>query len=40
MLPNLFLVLVSSGFYLWFDVDKGIEDSMKPWEEDVMEEQK
>ncbi|KAI1124424.1 autophagy-related protein 22-like protein [Nemania abortiva] len=32
MLPNLFLYLVAGGFYLWFDIDKGIEDSMKPWE--------
>lgn len=39
MLPNLFLFLVSSGFYFWFDMDKGIEDSMKPWEEDAVEEQ-
>ncbi|KAI0522110.1 autophagy-related protein 22 [Xylaria bambusicola] len=39
MLPNLFLFLVSSGFYFWFDMDKGIEDSMKPWDEDVAEEQ-
>ncbi|KAI0444279.1 autophagy-related protein 22 [Xylaria telfairii] len=36
MLPNLFLFLVAGGFYLWFDVDKGIEDSMKPWEDDVV----
>ncbi|KAI1361227.1 autophagy-related protein 22 [Xylaria arbuscula] len=39
MLPNLFLFIVSSGFYFWFDMDKGIEDSMKPWEEDAAEEQ-
>ncbi|KAI1299713.1 autophagy-related protein 22 [Xylaria venustula] len=39
MLPNLFLFLVAIGFYIWFDMDKGIEDSMKPWEGDVLEEQ-
>ncbi|KAI1161592.1 autophagy-related protein 22 [Nemania serpens] len=37
MLPNLFLFLISGGFYLWFDLEKGIEDSMKPWEEDVVD---
>ncbi|KAI0190309.1 autophagy-related protein 22 [Astrocystis sublimbata] len=39
MLPNLFLFLVSGGFYLWFDIDKGIEDSMKPWEDNAIDEE-
>ncbi|KAJ2997491.1 hypothetical protein NUW58_g644 [Xylaria curta] len=40
ILPNLFLFLVSGLFYLWFDIDKGIEDSKKPWiDEDRVEEQ-
>ncbi|KAI0814585.1 autophagy-related protein 22 [Xylaria sp. FL0064] len=37
MLPNLFLFLLSAGFYLWFDMDKGIEDSKKPWIEETAE---
>ncbi|KAI0163835.1 autophagy-related protein 22 [Xylariaceae sp. FL1272] len=31
ILPNLFLFLVSGAFYLWFDMEKGIADSKKPW---------
>ncbi|KAK6981138.1 autophagy-related protein 22-like protein [Favolaschia claudopus] len=32
MLPNLFLLAVAVGFYLWFDLDKGIREAMVPWE--------
>ncbi|KAH9909602.1 autophagy-related protein 22-like protein [Xylariomycetidae sp. FL2044] len=34
MLPNLFLFLVALGFYVWFDMEKGMEDSLKPWAEE------
>ncbi|KAJ8133283.1 hypothetical protein O1611_g339 [Lasiodiplodia mahajangana] len=37
MLPNLFLFLLSAVFYFWFDMDKGIEDSKKPWSEEPAE---
>ncbi|KAI0115739.1 autophagy-related protein 22 [Nemania sp. FL0031] len=37
MLPNLFLFLLSAVFYFWFDMDKGIEDSKKPWTEEPAE---
>ncbi|KAF2475882.1 uncharacterized protein BDR25DRAFT_253497 [Lindgomyces ingoldianus] len=29
MLPNLFLLIIAAGFYVWFDLDKGIKDSLK-----------
>jgi MFS-type transporter involved in bile tolerance (Atg22 family) len=28
MLPNLFLLLVAMGFYVWFDIEKGMADSL------------
>jgi MFS-type transporter involved in bile tolerance (Atg22 family) len=28
MLPNLFLLIVAAGFYRWFDLEKGIKDSL------------
>jgi MFS-type transporter involved in bile tolerance (Atg22 family) len=36
MLPNLFLFLVATGFYIWFDIDKGIADSLKPFDEETV----
>ncbi|KAH6671305.1 autophagy-related protein 22-like protein [Halenospora varia] len=34
LLPDLLVILVSIGFYLWFDLEKGIEDAKKPLDED------
>lgn len=33
MLPNLFLLLIAMGFYVWCDVDKGIKDAEKVYED-------
>ena len=30
MLPNLFVMLLGLGLYVWCDVDKGIEDAKVP----------
>lgn len=39
MLPALFLFLVAIGFYVWFDIDKGIAESLKPFDEDDVSEE-
>ncbi|KAF2108936.1 autophagy-related protein 22-like protein [Lophiotrema nucula] len=33
MLPNLFLLVIAAGFYLWFDLDKGIKDSLTAFDD-------
>jgi len=33
MLPNLFLLLVAAWFYVWFDLDKGIKDSLVAYDD-------
>jgi MFS-type transporter involved in bile tolerance (Atg22 family) len=33
MLPNLFLLVIAIGFYGWFDLDKGVEDALKNFDE-------
>jgi MFS-type transporter involved in bile tolerance (Atg22 family) len=35
MLPNLFLLLAAAGMYFWFDLDKGIEDSLQAFDDAV-----
>jgi hypothetical protein len=33
MLPNFFLLVTALGFYLWCDLEKGIKDSLKEFDE-------
>lgn len=33
MLPNLFLLIIAGGFYYWFDLDKGVKDSLTNFDE-------
>lgn len=33
MLPNLFLLLIAAGFYVWMDLDKGVEEALQPFDD-------
>ena len=33
MIPNVLLMLVAFGIYLWVDVEKGLEDAKTPFNE-------
>jgi MFS-type transporter involved in bile tolerance (Atg22 family) len=33
MLPNLFLLVIAGGFYYWFDLEKGVKDSLTDFDQ-------